>query len=156
MKFLGKFFSIDIIDFSFVIYFLGLKITTRPLYNIIYGNPLKTNCSILQDLKELKKKGTKFVHPVGIVIAPEVQIGKNCTILQNVTIGNGGKFNESAYPVIGDNVTILAGAVVVGGIKVGDNAVIAANAVVRNNVEKNTMVAGVPARYMKTLKSGNS
>ena len=155
MNVLCKIFSIDIMDFSFVIYFLGIKITTSFLYNLLYGNPLKTNCSILQNLKELEKKGTKFPHPVGIVIAPEVQIGKNCTILQNVTIGNGKRFNESSYPIIGDNVSILTGAVVVGGIKIGDNAVIAANSVVRSDVEKNTMVAGAPAKFVKTLNVGD-
>lgn len=151
MKKLNQIFSIEIFDHSFVIHFFGLKIITSLLYDIIYGNPLLTSCSILQSVKELKKKGTKFPHPIGIVIAQEVQIGKNCTILQNVTIGNGKTINKSAYPIIGDNVTILAGAVVIGGIKVGDNAVIAANAVVRTDVEKNTLVAGVPAKFIKKI-----
>lgn len=143
-----RLFSISIYDYSIIIYFCGIKITSSQLYNLFFGDPLITNCSILQDINELKANGTKFPHPVGIVIAPEVQIGKNCTILQNVTIGTGGSLSgESAgkYPVIGDNVQILAGAVIVGDVKIGDNAVIAANSVVRNDVEPNSLVAGVPA-----------
>lgn len=145
-----KTFSAEIEDFAIVIYLLGIKITSSLLYKIIYGDPLRTNCSIIK-LNELKRNGTMFPHPVGIVISPEAVIGKNCTIHQNVTIGTGGKFNECLYPTIGDNVIIYTGAVVIGGITIEDNAIIAANSVVRTNVKKNTLVAGVPAKFIKKI-----
>ena len=73
------------------------------------------------------------------------ELGENCTVFQNVTIGydGGGK------PTIGNNVTIYAGAVVVGEVNVGDNVIIGANAVVVRDVPSNVVVAGVPARIIK-------
>lgn len=64
------------------------------------------------------------------------RIGKNVMILQGVTIGK----NHNEKPVIGDNVTIFANAVVVGGITIGDNAVIGANCFVDFDVPPNSIV----------------
>lgn len=84
-------------------------------------------------------------HPTGIVIGDGVQIGSNVTIYQHVTLGR--KFDNVAdYPIIGNNVTIYAGAVVLGAVSIGDGATIAANAVVTKNVPPNTTFAGVPAK----------
>lgn len=74
------------------------------------------------------------------------KIGENCWINQGVTIGYTSK-GES--PEIGNQVTINAGAKVLGPIKVGDNVVIGANAVVVKNVPDNCTVVGVPAYIVK-------
>lgn len=74
-----------------------------------------------------------------------MHIGSNCCIYQGVTIGTSKRYDDK-YPIIGNNVTIYAGAVVVGKIKVGDNAVIGANSVVLNDVLENTTVVGIPAK----------
>lgn len=87
--------------------------------------------------------GLEMRHPTGIVIGDGVTIGRNAKIYQNVTIGVK---NPDEYPVIGDNVTIYAGACVLGRIHVGANAVIGANAVVLKDVPENATVAGNPAR----------
>ena len=86
--------------------------------------------------------GLYIAHPVGSVIAAR-KIGENCSIIANVTIGMR---NEWAFPTIGDNVFIGAGARVLGGIQVGDGAVIGANAVVIQDVPPGATVVGVPAR----------
>lgn len=70
--------------------------------------------------------------------------GKNCTVFQQVTVG----FNHGKRPVIGNNVTIYAGAKVVGGVTVGDNSIVAANAVVVKDVPDNAIVGGVPAKII--------
>lgn len=95
-------------------------------------------------------EGLELRHPTGIVIGDGVQIGKNAAIYQNVTIGT--KDGES-YPVIGDDVTIYAGAVVIGDITIGDGATIGANAVVLKDLPANVTVAGAPAKALKTIKS---
>jgi serine O-acetyltransferase len=71
-------------------------------------------------------------------------IGNNCTIYQQVTIGNW-----NGTPKIGNNVTIFPGAKVIGNITVGDNVKIGANAVVSKNVPENCTVVGVPAFIVK-------
>jgi acetyltransferase-like isoleucine patch superfamily enzyme len=47
--------------------------------------------------------------------------------------------------------SIGSGAVILGGITIGENAVIGAGAVVTHDVAPNTVVAGVPARLLRTL-----
>lgn len=88
---------------------------------------------------------------LGVVIHPAVKIGENCVIYQHVTLGADGKKGHEA-PVIGNNVMIGAGAILLGNIRVGDNAIIAANSVVLHDVPEGAMVAGVPAK-IKTIKS---
>ncbi|PMK14702.1 serine O-acetyltransferase [Vibrio splendidus] len=92
--------------------------------------------------------GTGFFHNgLGCVIHGAARIGDECKIYQNVTMGGNGKEKcLNGVPIIGDNVSIGAGAVLLGPIVIGNNAVIGANSVVINNVEENTTVAGIPAR----------
>lgn len=73
-------------------------------------------------------------------------IGKNCWINQQVTIGFNG---AGKHPTIGDNVTVRAGAKVLGEIKIGDNVIIGAGSVVVRDVPSNCTVVGVPARIVK-------
>jgi acetyltransferase-like isoleucine patch superfamily enzyme len=52
---------------------------------------------------------------------------------------------------IGDNVWIGRSAIILPGVTIGDNAVVAAGAVVTKDVEEATLVAGNPARVVRTL-----
>ena len=88
--------------------------------------------------------GLYIAHPVGTVIYAR-RIGKNCTIIHNVTIGMR---NEYAFPDIGDNVFVGAGARILGGIRIGNNARIGANAVVLDDVPDGATVVGIPARVI--------
>lgn len=54
--------------------------------------------------------------------------------------------------VIGKDVWIGANATILPNVTIGDGAIVAAGAVVTKNVEKNTVVAGVPARCIKNIK----
>jgi maltose O-acetyltransferase len=54
--------------------------------------------------------------------------------------------------VIGANVWIGAGAIVLPGVTVGDDSVIGAGSVVTRDVPPGTVVAGAPARTMRTLE----
>ena len=73
-------------------------------------------------------------------------IGKNCWINQQVTIGYKDK---KGRPTIGDNVRITAGAKVIGKISIGNNVTVGANAVVVKDVPDNCVVVGVPAYIIK-------
>lgn len=84
---------------------------------------------------------------LGIVIHERCKIGKNCVIAQNVTLG--GTSHKYNVPVIGDNVYVGAGAVILGEVTVGNNVVIGANSVVTKDVPDNCVVAGAPAKIIK-------
>lgn len=97
-------------------------------------------------------KGTVFYHRgIGCVVHPKAEIGKDCKIFQNVTIGS--KWSNSKCkgesPIIGNNVMIGAGAVILGKIRIGDNSIIGANSVVIDDVPPNSIVVGIPAKELK-------
>jgi len=112
-------------------------------------NQLEDVCCI-QNLPKFKEQNTYFPHPIGIVIHPDVKIGKNCTIYQNVTIGSGkpSKTMGMTVPTLGDNVTVYANTVIIGGVKIGNNVKIGAGSVVLKDVDDGQIVAGNPARVL--------
>lgn len=94
-------------------------------------------------------RGSTFGYGgMGVVIHSKSIIGVNCTICQQVTIG-GGNSRFSGVPVIGNNVYIAKGSIVMGGITIGNNVTIGANAVVTKPVSDNAIVAGVPAKILR-------
>lgn len=95
-------------------------------------------------------KYTKFAYGgIGCVIHARTVIGERVIIGQNVTIGRS--LNPEDFPTIGDDVYISAGARIIGKIHVGNNVIIGANAVVNKDVPDNTIVAGVPAKTIRTI-----
>lgn len=96
--------------------------------------------------------GLLLPHPVGIVIHPNVKIGPNCLIFQQVTLGTRGA--QEGVPVIGGHVDIGAGAKILGGVTIGNHARIGANAVVLTDVPAGAAAVGVPAR-IRPRKAGD-
>ena len=88
-------------------------------------------------------------HGTGIVIGETTEIGANCTIYQNATLGGTGKDVGKRHPTLGNNVMVGAGAKVLGPFTVGDNSKIAANAVVLDTIPPNSTAVGVPARVVR-------
>lgn len=86
--------------------------------------------------------GLMLPHPNGIVIHPDAEIGVNCIIFQQVTIGAGPK---PGLPVIEGHVDIGAGAKILGSLHIGAHSRIGANAVVINNIPENATAVGIPA-----------
>ena len=137
----GKIFSIKRAGMNKIFCILGVKIKI----------PIYTNC-YLPDTKMLIEQNIEFPHPIGIVIARNTRLGKNCVIYQNVTIGAKNRdaaTNRKNFPTIGDNVIIYAGACIIGGVRIGNNVEIGANSVVLKDVPDNCIVAGNPARIIK-------
>ncbi len=94
-------------------------------------------------------KGLFIDHGAGVVIGETTEIGDNCTLYQNVTLGGTGKDVGKRHPTLGNNVLVGAGARVLGPFKIGDNSKIAANAVVLEEVPPNCTAVGVPARIVR-------
>lgn len=87
--------------------------------------------------------GLYIQHGFSTIISAQ-KIGKNCRIYQQVTIGYKKEFS----PVLEDNVSVTCGAKVLGGITMSANSLAAAGAVVVNDVPKNAIVGGVPAKVI--------
>jgi serine O-acetyltransferase len=90
-------------------------------------------------------EGLFIQHGFATIIAAK-SVGKNCWINQQVTIGFS---NVTDCPVIGDNVTINAGAKIIGKVTMGNNSTAGANAVVVKDVPENCTVVGVPAYIVR-------
>jgi maltose O-acetyltransferase len=109
------------------------------------------------------KLGTNFYanHHCVILDAATVQIG------DDVLLGPGVQIYTVTHPLnaqqrktgleqgsavcIGNSVWVGGGAIILPGVTIGDGAVIAAGAVVTKSVAAATLVAGNPARLIKTL-----
>lgn len=91
--------------------------------------------------------GFYLYHGLGTVIGRGSRLGRNALVCQGVTTGGG-------HVRIGDDVSIWAGAKVIGDVTVGDRCDIGANAVVIRDVPPDTAAVGVPAtRYVPKRRS---
>jgi serine O-acetyltransferase len=88
--------------------------------------------------------GLLMPHPNGIVIHPEAEIGPNCLLFQQVTIGTRG----GGSPRIEGHVDIGAGAKIIGALTIGRHAKIGANSVVLEDVPAGATAIGIPARII--------
>jgi len=82
--------------------------------------------------------GLIMPHPNGIVIHPQAEIGPNCLIMQQVTIGTSGR--KKGSPRIGGHVDISVGASILGPVTIGDHALIGAHALVMTDVPAGAVV----------------
>lgn len=96
-----------------------------------------------------------FLDLGGIVVEDDVMIGPGVKISSenHPTAVTNRKTMLPAKVVICNNAWIGAGAIILPGITVGRNSVVAAGAVVNKDVPPDTVVAGVPARIIKTLNN---
>lgn len=88
-------------------------------------------------------------HGMGVVIGETAIIGDNCLVYQGVTLGGTGKETGKRHPTIGNNVTLGAGAILLGNISIGDNSNVGAGSVVIKSAKENSTLVGVPARVVK-------
>lgn len=126
---------------------LGRKaaVAIRNLNQIVHGGFI--GCAAQID------PSVKFIHNgLGVVIHETCVVGAGTCTFQQVTLGikdvrSGSTSNRGGgAPTIGKNVTICAGAKILGDVTIGDWAVIGANAVVLSDVPANALAVGVPAR----------
>jgi serine O-acetyltransferase len=88
-------------------------------------------------------------HGAGVVIGETAEIGDDVTLFQGVTLGGTGFATGKRHPTLEDNVTVGAGAKLLGAITVGHGAKVGANSVVIHDVPPNTTVVGNPGHPVR-------
>lgn len=155
-----------------------VKLILNGYYSYIYKNklPMHTPISFNKKSKNVTLgKGTSIDEASNVgeytyigerCKVTKAQIGRYCSIGDNVTIGPGEHrlncttlHNVSGIAsysdltnkkcVIGNDVWIGVDAIILRGVEIGNGAVIAANSVVTKNIDAYTVVAGVPAKVIK-------
>ncbi|MDE7329504.1 MAG: serine O-acetyltransferase [Clostridia bacterium] len=92
--------------------------------------------------------GVFIDHGAGVVIGETASVGEGTVIYQGATLGGTGKERGKRHPTVGKNCVISAGAKVLGNIVIGDNVKIGAGAVVLRDVPPDCTAVGVPARII--------
>lgn len=91
-----------------------------------------------------------------------ISIGSNCTVTSGVSFQthDGGValfrkvhkgMNVFGKITIGDNVFIGNNVIVMPGVTIGNNVVIGAGSIVTKNIPSDVVIAGIPAKIIKTL-----
>lgn len=112
----------------------------QKVMEILTGISLPPQCEI--------GDGLYIGHYGSIIVSPQARIGHNCSLAQNVTIGEAPSSEGRGAPTIGNRVFIGAHSVMVGSITIGDDAVICAGSVVNKSVPARAVVMGNPARVV--------
>lgn len=136
------------------------------LLSVVFGSPLPESVTIYPPFFTEYGLGTKFGKNVfvnqGCTFMDNggISLGDNVMIAPKVSLITGGhplplaerrEYVTSAPIVIEDDVWIGAAAVVTQGVTIGAGSVVAAGAVVPRDVPPRTLVAGVPARVIKSI-----
>ena len=120
------------------------------------NNKYHTHEEIIQLMSELT--GHEIDDSFGMFPPFYTDCGRNIHIGKNVFINAGCKFQDQGgmifHPIhIGKNVWLGANVTVLPGVTIGDGAIIAAGAVVTNDVPANMIAAGVPAKVIREGKT---
>lgn len=129
----------------------------KKLLNFIQGE---------QDLDKLLKRGlsvgSNFKRMGGVIIDPShcwhVKIGNNVTLAPRVHIIAHDastktflNYTKVENVVIGDNVFIGAGTIVLPGVRIGNNVIIGAGSVVSRSIPDNVVAIGCPTKVVKSI-----
>jgi acetyltransferase-like isoleucine patch superfamily enzyme len=122
------------------------------------------NC-FLFGIKNLKLGSNISIHPMSYIDANGgVEIGDNVSIAHGVTIlSSSHTYDEALVPIkyqrlkfcrtiIHENNWIGCKSTILCGVLIESDSIIGANSVVNKNVNKNSIVAGVPAKFIKKVR----
>ena len=110
----------------------------RDLFSKLIG------CNVSDDFRVFPPFFTDF--------GKNIHLGKNvATLNHDENPAKRGNLKPSSIK-IGNDVWIGSNATVLAGVTIGDGAIVAAGAVVTRDVAENTIVGGVPAKYIRDVK----
>ena len=132
---------------------MGLPRAVRPIFTLAYRFLFKWvewTCGISLPYNTALGRRVRIWHHGGTILHARA-IGDDCHIRHNTTFGIVRRSEKRAIPTIEARVEIGCGVAVLGNIRIGHDSVIAANAVVLDDVPPWSVVAGAPARVVKRL-----
>lgn len=134
--------------------------------------PLVMRCKLVCGTTGVFEIGDNTIlNGVGMTAYKKIKIGKNCLISsgtfisdtdfhpidpelrQKVPMGYPTDFNQvkKAEVIIGDNVWVGWGSIILKGVTIGDNSIIASGSVVTSNIPPNVIVGGNPAKIIRQI-----
>ncbi len=124
---------------------IGENVNIQPPIQCNLGDHVKigNNVSIMYN--------SLFMSAGGITVEDGAMIAANCSIISNNHDPKVRAIITCKPVVIGKNVWVGANSIILPGVTVGENAIVAAGSVVTKDVPANTLVGGVPARFIKNL-----
>lgn len=155
------------------------KRSTQICFKINHTMPMTAECdALIRELFPHIGENTRVQPPLQVNLGANVKIGNNVSIMYNLLCMSAGgitiednvliaancslisnnhdfKIREilTCKPVlIKKNAWIGAGSTILPGVTVGENAIVAAGSVVTKDVAPNTLVAGVPAKFIKNIE----
>jgi serine O-acetyltransferase len=92
--------------------------------------------------------GLRLPHPMGIIIAPNVEIGAGCDLYADVrlVLSHG----NPQGPRLATGVFMGDGAKAVGAVSIGENSVIGVSSVVTKDIPAHVTAVGIPAKVIAT------
>lgn len=126
---------------------IASTVNVRPPFYTDFGKFIKMGNNVFVN------QACVFMDRGGITIEEDTKIGPRVNLItENHGLPPKERNKITSKPiVIKRNVWIGAAATILPGVTVGENSVVAAGAVVSRDVPPNTVVAGVPAKVIKTL-----
>ncbi len=137
----------------------GVRLSGKPSFAFGRAGPAGLPELVIGD-------GTFVGHDCGFNVGRSVRIGRHCLLAGGVQVfdmdghpvdavrrraGEPTPPESIAPVVIGDDVWIGSGALILKGVTIGNRAIVAARSVVTKDIPPDTIVAGNPARVVKTL-----
>lgn len=128
---------------------VGDEVTLRPPLYVDYGTQINIGDRVFANY------GLTALDCAPITIGDDTQIGPHVQLLTPThpldAEQRRSKLEAAGPIVIGSNVWIGGGAIVLAGVAIGDNAVIGAGSVVTRDVPANSVAVGNPARVIRQL-----
>lgn len=152
---------------------LKLKFKSIKFPIILYPNIFLNNQNKIEFGKHISIAFGAYISPLELKVGDNTWIGNNCFLCGKVLIGNNvmigpnvsipgaeHRYNMDDKPmskqglvvkgtIIEDNVWIGANSVILDGVRIGRDSIVAAGSVVTKDVEANSIMMGIPARFKK-------